>query len=332
MHIVNPVIPSIFESWKPFDDFFYTDHRGWIMPDIDKIKSLANDYDFVIANCSTEHWGSQRDFPLVASLHDILTEHFAKNFVCLCHDPADAALRDRILYFPFWAWRGHGHVCAEDLITRSSRHYVFSNLNWVARDFRIASYLALRSKPYADKCCVTLHNCIQQTHDYDGHFRLTQAELATWHEIHSTLPLMPEDDHSVTFGFMHPAFQDSYVHLVSESTVKDKIFLTEKTWQTIAAGQIFMIWGNAGIVAHLRDLGVDVFDDIVDHAYDSQTDHRARFDLIQLELDRLACLDWPGIYQHTAQRRILNAHDFYNQNFVKMHTDKLRQRLPAGCF
>lgn len=331
MKIINPSNARIFESWDPYVDFFYQDHRGWILPDTNKIRSLAQHHDFVLANCSTEHWGSVRDFPLVARLHDILSEHFAKDFVCLCHDPTDVALRDRILYFPFFAWRGRGRVCAEDQITRSSRHYVFSNLNFAARDFRIASYLALRTKPYADKCCVTLHNRTQ-THDYDGHFRLNPAESVAWHEICSTLPLVPEDDHPKVFGFMHPAFRDSYVHLVSESTIRDKIFLTEKTWQTIAAGQIFMIWGNAGIVAHLRDLGVDVFDDIVDHAYDSQTDHRARFDMIQLELDRLACLDWPTIYQHTAQRRLLNAHNFANQDFVKIHTDELRQRLPAGCF
>jgi hypothetical protein len=108
VRIIDPPHPRIFESWEPYKDFFFTDSRGWVVPDIDKIQRLGDQYDFVIVNCSTEHWGSEQDFPLVARLHDLLAEHHGKDFVCLCHEPSDEKLREQILFFPFFYHLSYG--------------------------------------------------------------------------------------------------------------------------------------------------------------------------------------------------------------------------------
>jgi hypothetical protein len=300
------------------------------MPDTDKIKSLADANDFVIANCSSEHWGSERDFPLVARLHDILTEHFGKDFVCLCHDPADQSLRDNILYFPFFAWKKKGHTVDAPQICKDQRNYLYSNLNFFARDFRIANYLALKQKPWADRCLITLHNIMQDNHDYDGYFKLTTAENLAWQQIRHDLPCNISDGFGISFQTQHPAFADTYLHIVSETTIKEKIFLTEKTWQTIVSGQLFAVWGNCGIIRHLRDLGVDVFDDVVDHGYDQIADHRNRFECLHQELDRLAQLDWSNIYRVTESRRLTNAHRFNSGEFISRYVDELKVRLPGN--
>jgi hypothetical protein len=132
------------------------------------------------------------------------------------------------------------------------------------------------------------------------------------------------------FDTRHPAFADTYLHIVSETTCKDKIFLTEKTWQPILAGQLFMIWGNSGIIAHLRDLGVDVFDDIVNHEYDTVIDHRGRLTSIHEELDRLSMLDWSDIYNYTAKRRQTNADRFHTGVFISRYVDRLNNQLLKG--
>jgi hypothetical protein len=330
MRIVDPPDPRVFESWTPFEDFFYTDHHGSIVPDIEKIKSLGNLYDFVIANCSTEHWGSQRDYPIVARLHDLLTEHYAKDFVCLCHDPSDEALRPRIMYFPFFAWRKRWPLPDPMLVANINRTYLFSNLNHFARDFRIANWLVLQQKPYAGKCLITMHNIVQEQHAYDNNFALTSEEKLAWLERRPELPCKVSDGFGMFFDSKHPAFADTYLHIVSETTCKDKIFLTEKTWQTIHAGQLFMVWGNSGIIAHLRDLGVDVFDDIVNHEYDAVIDHRKRFKCMHEELDRLSVLDWADIYRSTAKRRQTNADKFHTGVFISDHMHRLKSRLPKG--
>jgi hypothetical protein len=330
MRIIDPSIAGVFESWEPYKDFFYTDHRGWAMPDTDKIKSLADAYDFVVANCSTEHWGSERDFPLVVRVHDILADHFNTGFVCLCHDPSDEDLRPGILYFSFFAWRKQWRLVDPNRISISDRTYLFSNLNLIARDFRIANYLCWQQQPYAAKSLISMHNVTEDHHDYDGHFGLTDEELSDWQQTLPTLPSKICDGFNLLFDVYHPAFRDSYLHLVSESTIKDKIFLTEKTWQPILAGQLFMVWGNPGIITHLRNLGVDVFDDIIDHEYDTISDHRTRLQYIHKELNRLSLLNWQQIYRDTNKRRQDNSDSFVTGKFIAKVVDKLKLRLPPG--
>jgi hypothetical protein len=331
VRIIDPPHAKIFESWNPYLDFFHRDHQGWVVPHIDKIRSLADKCDFVIANCSTEHWGSERDFPLVARLHDLLVQHYAKDFVCLCHEPSDEKLRAGILYFPFFAWHKAWQPVDPAQVTNCDRNYLFSNLNHWARDFRIVNYLKLKARPWADQCLITMHNVIQENHDYDGHMALTEQENTEWQNVRSRLRGEISDKFALTFDFTHPAFTNTYLHVVSETTIKDKIFLTEKTWQTIAAGQLFVIWGNSGIISHLRDLGVDVFDDIVDHAYDDVPDHRNRLEYIHKELDRLATLNWSDIYRTTIKRRQRNANDFVSGLFVSKYVDRLKLILPEGA-
>ena len=336
MRIVDPPDARVFESWTPFEDFFYQDNRGGIVSDIEKIQSLSTRYDFVIVNCSTEHWGSERDYPLAARIHDLLTEYYAKDFVCLCHDPSDETLRSYIMYFPFYAWR---KTLSQQkvrllpdpvMIANMNRTYLFSNLNHIARDFRIANWLQLQEKLYARRCLFTMHDSVKEQHDYDGHFALTSQEKLAWQQNRSRLPCNVSDGFGIHFNFTHPAFADTYLHIVSETTCKDKIFITEKTWLPIYAGQLFMVWGNSGIIAHLRDLGVDVFDDIINHEYDAVIDHRARLLCIHEELDRLSLLDWHDIYRSTVNRRQTNADKFTTGVFISDYMDRLKRRLHKG--
>lgn len=329
MRIIDPPHTRIFESWQPFKDFFCRDHQDCIVPDLRHFKSLKKNYDFVIANCSTEHWGSDRASPFVARLHDLLTEHYGQDFVCLCHEPSDENARAGILYFPFYGWRKPWRSLDPALTTNCDRRYLFSNLNYFARDFRIALYLALKKKSYAKRCLLTMHHPVYQD-NYNGHLALTYQESHEWQQMRSDLPTEISDGFQKSFDYQHPAFSNSYLHVVSETTINDKIFLTEKTWQTIAAGQLFVIWGNSGIIAHLRDLGVDVFDDILDHDYDSVYDHRSRLQCLQAELDRLSVLDWQKIYKDTTSRRQSNANKFASGAFISQCLDRLRLALPEG--
>lgn len=54
-------------------------------------------------------------------------------------------------------------------------------------------------------------------------------------------------------------------------------FLTEKTFKPIKHGQLFFVAGGAGSLQVLRDLGYQVFDDILDNSYDTVTNHTQRW-------------------------------------------------------
>jgi hypothetical protein len=86
-----------------------------------------------------------------------------------------------------------------------------------------------------------------------------------------------------------------------------RIFITEKTWKPIAAQQLFLVFGNPGTIHALRQLGVDVFDDIIDHSYDLEADWKLRLDKIYNSLEKLLCQNLNNIYQLTQSRRQHNA-------------------------
>jgi hypothetical protein len=82
-------------------------------------------------------------------------------------------------------------------------------------------------------------------------------------------------------------YADSYMNIVSESVLDDVGFLTEKIYKPIRAGQLFLVQAAPGSVGFLRRMGFDVFDDIIDHSYDTIPDWKTRTDVMLKELDRI---------------------------------------------
>jgi hypothetical protein len=65
-------------------------------------------------------------------------------------------------------------------------------------------------------------------------------------------------------------YQNSFVEIVGESQFSaTSFFITEKTAHAFYGCNFPIIISGCGTVAHLRELGLDVFDDIVDHTYDT---------------------------------------------------------------
>jgi hypothetical protein len=68
---------------------------------------------------------------------------------------------------------------------------------------------------------------------------------------------------------LRPKYQNSFVEIVTESSFTAPSFmLTEKTLHSVYGCNLPIILSGVGAVAHLRDLGFDMFDDIIDHSYD----------------------------------------------------------------
>jgi len=65
-------------------------------------------------------------------------------------------------------------------------------------------------------------------------------------------------------------YQNSFVEIVGESQfAAPSFFVTEKTAHSFYGCNFPIIMNGCGTVAHLRELGLDMFDDIIDHTYDS---------------------------------------------------------------
>jgi hypothetical protein len=85
-----------------------------------------------------------------------------------------------------------------------------------------------------------------------------------------------------------PYYQNTFVEIVTETSYTEKCFnLTEKTLNSIYGCNFPIILSSQGTVAFLRNIGMDVFDDIINHRYDSIEDpsnrlHTAITDNIEL--------------------------------------------------
>jgi hypothetical protein len=86
-------------------------------------------------------------------------------------------------------------------------------------------------------------------------------------------------------------YQDSFVEIVSESVFAAPSFMiTEKTAHSFYGCNFPIILGGCGIISHLRELGLDMFDDVVDHSYDTIANPFDRI-VAAIELNRTLLLD-----------------------------------------
>jgi len=122
-------------------------------------------------------------------------------------------------------------------------------------------------------------------------------------------------------------YGDCDVNIVTESLYDHYPgIITEKSIFAWLAYQVPIIIGYPGIVAHARQLGFDMFDDIIDHRYDqypnSTREHAAinlNHDILLNGIDRLSlhhrleynhnhALTWPSRMQAEYQQQVIKIH------------------------
>jgi hypothetical protein len=290
---------------------------NWIL-DNKKIVKLK-DHKLVIADFSSEHYGVDGLDHVYQAL-----EQQGINFLLLTHDPNDHQRFNRMLFYPYWY-----HWSSKNFVTHDAQSfdktYEWSCLNGNPRNHRIYNYFYAYHKLYFKDACFTFHNAdVSRSDDVE----LDPEVIKFWNEIRYTLK-----SRDLAFNVKAqpntlcnlPANSDSYVHLVTETTVIPKIFVSEKTWKPIASGQLFLIFSNPGTVSYLRNQGVDVFDDIIDHGYDSISNWQDRLHAIHDQLQHLLSQDLKEIYIATSDRRTDNANKFFTGAFDTQYIQTISQ-------
>lgn len=97
--------------------------------------------------------------------------------------------------------------------------------------------------------------------------------------IDSYLPL-PSLDNSCEWVLMPSTFPtDSYLNVITDTyyEVPDNCtFLSEKVFNAMAHGQMFVMLSPAGTLRYLKSLGYQTFGEYIDESYDDITDHYQR--------------------------------------------------------
>lgn len=108
------------------------------------------------------------------------------------------------------------------------------------------------------------------------------------------------DRHTASTG-IDPRFKQCLVNVVLESNYEndvydsngppshcwDRLFYTEKTDKCFMMEQIPLFLAKKGYVDKIRKLGFDVFDDVIDHTYDTVVDYDLRIEVLADECNRL---------------------------------------------
>jgi hypothetical protein len=137
------------------------------------------------------------------------------------------------------------------------------------------------------------------------------------------LPLLVDGvltDRVKEFDVANPKFHSCLFNIVAETSSQSEanwrsVFLTEKTWKAVMQRQIPIWYGVPGLVEHVRLLGFDTFDDILDgHQYDAIQDetqrHQSVFDLINQLNDQYSLEDCQILRQQLQSR--------FEANFEKL--------------
>ena len=132
---------------------------------------------------------------------------------------------------------------------------------------------------------------------------------------------LPDDKMSLDLAdrrherLFRPQWYDSTdFSIVAESRVRGTYaHLSEKTYKAIAYYHPFLILGVPGLLARLRYLGFETFDNIFDESYDAEPNWKKRLMMIKNQV----CAWNAQVHTPETQRRLIHNHNhFFNKELV----------------
>ena len=266
-------------------------------------------------------------------LHDKI-KTYLPNFLLLSSDSSHHLAKSNLVYHPFYYYFLKDvlkdQVIDNNRINCAKRRYKVCCLNGTPRPHIIYNYLVLKNKSYFDDLFFSIHtDPINIKNDRGDEPLLPDSIITEWNDVSANLPMFGDtnicDKH---LDLSHPAYRNSYINLVTETTVAHNFFISEKTWKPIAAGQLFLLFGCTGAIDHLRGYGIDTFDDIINHDYyDTEIDPFKRMFKLHEVLDDLIKENLHEIFVKTYDRRKQNMHLFYDTDLDKRYTDDIQQLI-----
>jgi hypothetical protein len=290
-------------------------------------ESIITNYDFSLINHSFGNNHTEEQY-------NLYSKKLKNKLVFLTSNYKYFKLNhEEIFYFPYYFFDCLYNTSRQIYDIKNKRPYKLQCLNlnpWIART---VNYLEICKKPWINECQLSFlwtHkkpnsdttpigvNTLKELTDIEREEIMKQLD-------NKKIPLNLDNWETIYTSNSCYAHKDCYIDYVTENSINQE-FITEKTWKPIFSGQLFLILGSRGLVNHLRDLGIDTFDDIIDHdSYDYEDDYRKKIKLILDQIDNLMNSNLDKIWDHTYYRRKKNLnlvldpvfHDFLIERLVK---------------
>ena len=196
----------------------------------------------------------------------------------------------------------------QPVVPPEQRTYHYSLLNRIARIHRVKLVLELAQRNLLGFGAVSCGSS-DKVYDY--------ARIVPQDKLH-LFPIMldgaanesnPKRDKNGMYAYVSEITAQqlaSAVNVVSESSFDDMLgrvecwtrgMYTEKTAKCFLARQFPLFLAVQGYVSYVRHIGFDVFDDIIDHSYDNETDPFKRIQMVADEVQRLTSIPLPELQE-----------------------------------
>lgn len=133
--------------------------------------------------------------------------------------------------------------------------------------------------------------------------------------------------HNIPFknfsGSLEDSIMDSEISLVIETFFEPNqhVTYTEKTWRALQVPRPMLLFGPQHSIKYLREWGFDVYDEIVDHSYDAESDKFVRQQMILAQLQKSIKYD-PELFNDKARRNTALL-DLYQQQWPNKYKNLL---------
>lgn len=104
------------------------------------------------------------------------------------------------------------------------------------------------------------------------------------------------------------AFSECTANIVSETSIFTHMFLTEKAFKPIAMGMPIFVQHQPHTIKFLEQMGFDMYSDIINNSYDSETNYEKRMDMLVDAVDEFISIP-PSI---SNDRILNNVNDFFS--------------------
>lgn len=147
---------------------------------------------------------------------------------------------------------------------------------------------------------------------------------------------IPVDDR-FTSAFVNYVIETSYDRSVSP-TSWNLPFLSEKSMKPFAWGQVPIFLNVANTIPYIRELGFDLFDDIIDHGYDIEPDPHIRIVKSVDQLQKICswtiedCRDYKSKNLHRFAHNIQLIHYYKNGGEYNLSIKNLQKTLDSFNF
>lgn len=293
VELTSDYVEYIYSKYVPDGSLIVTDKQQ-----LDTVV-ISNNISHVVFDAATN--------PVVINHYPTELDLLDNSFIItgLYHFHKNPHPNPKVKFFPCWAvWMSYQNY----QFSTDSKKYKISCLNGIPREHRKLIYLMLRKKDYFNDMIFTFGHRPGLHQNFKNNWHLSEQEQTLIECLPQNVEFLPSDRDGIDVTTYHPAFQETYVNLVTETTVRaDTPMLSEKTFKPIATGQLFVLIASPGAIRFLRDIGFDTFDDIIDHGYDQITDIRKRIELALVQIDNLAQMDLESIYETIKPRLLKNS-------------------------